>query len=171
MYVTCNFGKSVTVLTQFHIFANGLNCSNHWIQIQLIKISSKKQKIREKNRTNTNWFQMWWEGQRYSWEKIVISHQWLKSWFTKLWSMAITRPLNILLKPHTHTCTNTHTLNVSCILTALHLFGITKKTKAGGEDPPWMSYLGQISEVAGQSEVKFLWVVVGYNPGKDWVLV
>lgn len=34
-----------------------------------------------------------------------------------------------------------------------------------------MSYLGQISEVAGQSEVKFLRVVVGDDPGEDRVLV
>jgi len=32
-------------------------------------------------------------------------------------------------------------------------------------------YLGQISEVAGQSEVKFRRVVVGDNPGEDRVLV
>lgn len=34
-----------------------------------------------------------------------------------------------------------------------------------------MSDLWQISEVAGQSEVKFLWVIVSDDPGEDWVLV
>lgn len=35
----------------------------------------------------------------------------------------------------------------------------------------WMSDLWQISEVAGQSEVKFLWLIVSDDPGEDRVLV
>lgn len=39
------------------------------------------------------------------------------------------------------------------------------------EEVVWVSHLGQISEVAGKGEVKFLGVVVGDNPGEDRVLV
>lgn len=34
-----------------------------------------------------------------------------------------------------------------------------------------MPDLRQVSEVAGQSEVKFLRVIVSDDPGEDWVLV
>lgn len=41
---------------------------------------------------------------------------------------------------------------------------------AGEQECIWL-YLGQVSEVAGQSEVQLLRLVVGDDPGKDRVLV